>query len=669
MTGNCPPAANPPPIQTVTNSLAAENPGTEPKRALEHRRLKLTSPYNPHAWHQELSRLGLLSKYPRIVDGLKSGFDLSIPQIHNTFIPPNHSSVPLLPEVYTTIVGNEFATGRYIGPFSHAKLEAKLGPFQTSPLSFIPKVSKPGKYRAVHNFSFPHKPLPEASSVNSHIDSKDFPCTWGTFNTVTLLITCLPDGSQASVRDVAEAYRTIPASPSQWPGLVIRLQADDQFAVNTCNNFRLSSAGGVYVTLADAGADIFQGNGIGPVAKWVNDHIFFRIPRTSLPAYNALRAQWNAEIHQNRGRQQIEGRLWYRGNSLPDGSPSEFDEDCGTSFEDLAGESPHAAEDELFSYSDADINVLLEHLGIWWEVSKLVLFRTEVPFLGFLWNLHMHTVCLLEKKRHKYLASITEWQVKRTHNLLETQRLYGKLHHASLVILPGSAHLINLEAMLASLHHSPFLPRTLPQDTPTDLEWWRRRLSQPDIPRPIPEPSPLIDLAVYSDASSGVGITITISERWRAWRLVNDWKSQRRDIQWAEAISFELLVTSLLAISKEGDHILVYGNNRGVVEGWWKKSSANRQTNHVFQRILELSENHCRFIHTRYILSTQNPADTPSRGVFPPAELMLDDFRIPSDLHSLLVSVEPDTINKEGQAKAHDSHTRLYGEQPKNPSS
>ena len=324
----------------------------------------------------------------------------------------------------------------------------------------------------MHNFSFPHKPLPEASSVNLHIDSKDFPCTRGTFNTVTLLIACLPDGLQASVHDVAEAYWTILASPSQWPGLVIRLQADDQFMVNTCNNFGLSPAGGVYGTLANAGADIFRGNGIGPVAKWVDDHIFFRIPCTSLPAYNALCAQWNAKIHQNRGRQQIGGCLWYRGNSLPDGSPSEFDEDCGTSFKDLAGESPHAAEDELL-YSDADIDVLLERLGIWWEASKSVPFRTEVPFLGFLWNLHTCTVCLLEKKRHKYLASITEWQVKRTHNLLEMQHLFGKLHHKSLVILPGRAHLINLEAMLASLHHSPFLPCTPPQDTPTNLEWWR----------------------------------------------------------------------------------------------------------------------------------------------------------------------------------------------------
>jgi hypothetical protein len=64
-----------------------------------------------------------------------------------------------------------------------------------------------------------------------------------------------------------EVYRTIPVLPSQWLGLVIRLQAEDRFAVNTCHNFGLSSAGGVYGLVADAGADIFREQGMGPLAN------------------------------------------------------------------------------------------------------------------------------------------------------------------------------------------------------------------------------------------------------------------------------------------------------------------------------------------------------------------------------------------------------------------
>ena len=235
-TGKCPKAALPQVTPTATGAPGVEAATMEPKTALERRKREPLSPYPPQAWASELLRHGLQSKYPSLVRGLTDGFDLGIPRISHTYTPPNHLSISSLPNVYRSIVDNEFATGRYLGPYTRSQLEALIGPFQTSPLSLVPKASKPGKYRAVHDFSYPHSPSPHATSINSHINSDLFPCTWGTFSTVALLVARLPPGSQASVRDVAEAYRTIPVTPSQWPGLVIRLQSKDQFAVNTCNN-------------------------------------------------------------------------------------------------------------------------------------------------------------------------------------------------------------------------------------------------------------------------------------------------------------------------------------------------------------------------------------------------------------------------------------------------
>jgi hypothetical protein len=77
----------------------------------------------------------------------------------------------------------------------------------------------------------------------------------------------------------------------------------------------------------------------------------------------------------------------------------------------------------------------------------------------------------------------------------------------------------------------------------------------------------LVDHHAYSDASSGFGIAITVGPRWRAWRLLPGWKSQGRDIQWAEAIGFEFLIIYLCTISDAGEHLKVFGDNRGVVEG------------------------------------------------------------------------------------------------------
>ena len=613
----------------------------EPRAALEHRRSSPLTPYHSSAWAKELLRQGLQGRYPLLLQGFAHGFDLGIPTISYTHTPPNHPSIRVLCDVYNNIVDNEFATGRYIGPFTRSQLEAVLGPFQTSPLSLVPKASKPGKFRAVHNFSHPYNspPTGNATSINSHIDGDRFPCTWGTFTTVALLFSRLPPGSQASVRDVAEAYRTIPVAPAQWPGLVVRLQADDQFAVNICNSFGLSSAGGVYGMVADAGADLFRGCGIGPLAKWVDDHVFFRIPCEHLQSYNASRAKWCQEIQAQGGRRHEGGRLWYGGILLPDGASQEFDEDCSTELHDLTNASPHTVEDAHFAYADPDIDELLERLGIKWETSKSIPFGMEVPYLGFRWNLLTHIVHLPEEKKAKYLAAIAEWEEKRTHNLLEVQKLHGKLQHAAMVIPAGRAYLTSLEAMLGSFNNCVFLPHTPPRDTPDDLDWWKLQLSRPDVSRPIPPPQPLIDLRAYSDASSGFGIAITIGPKWRAWQLVPGWKSQGRDIQWAEAIGFELLALGLCTLSGKGEHLTIHGDNRGVVKGWWKRSSANRATNHIFRRILQLSEDSGRTFHSRYVASAQNPADPPSRGRYPPLPLLLHPIAVPPSVRPFLIDV------------------------------
>ena len=77
------------------------------------------------------------------------------------------------------------------------------------------------------------------------------------------------------MRDVKEAYRTIPIRPDQWPGLVVRLRRDDEFAIDTRDCFGLASGGGVYGHLGDASMQIMRSHGIAPLSKWVDDHVFF----------------------------------------------------------------------------------------------------------------------------------------------------------------------------------------------------------------------------------------------------------------------------------------------------------------------------------------------------------------------------------------------------------
>jgi len=255
----CPPA-------TFTNAPDAEAKPTERANVLELRKSKALTPYHADAWEAHLHAADLDGKYPQLVFQLRYSFQAGILKILNTFSPPNDRSLHVYTQAYNEIIAKEFASGRYVGPFSQQEVESIIRPFQSSPLSLVAKPGKPGKFRAVHNFSFPHHPLPQ-QLINFDIESSHFPCTWGTFRTVAYTIWNLPPSSQASIRDVAEAYRTVPIHPDQWPGLVVRLREENSFAINSNNNFGLTLAGGVYGEISDASCDIFRYYGIRPISK------------------------------------------------------------------------------------------------------------------------------------------------------------------------------------------------------------------------------------------------------------------------------------------------------------------------------------------------------------------------------------------------------------------
>ena len=615
------------------------------RNAFELRRNQALTPYKVEAWEHFLLLSNLSVKYPTLVTSLRRGFDAGIPPILSTYAPPNSPSLLQHPEAYHEMVANELRKGRYIGPCTRLEVEALTGPFQSSPLSWVPKPGKPGKFRAVHNFSFPRSPTPTVTSINAAIDADRYPCTWGTFDTICFITHNLPPGSQAAIRDVAEAYCTIPITPDQWPGLVVKLLDEDEFAINICNNFGLTSAGGVYGEISDATLDIFRTQGIGPISKWVDDHIFFCIPIEYRATYSLERQRWHSIIVQNGGRHQSGSRFWYQGESLPDGSPAEFDEDAACPITDYSSLLNRSEVDSRFSYCDADIDLISGQLGIPWELSKTIPFSSSVPFLGFNWNLSDRTVALTDGKRTKYRAAIEKWLPNSTHDLEETQKLYGKLLHACLVLPAGRAYLTNLECLMASFSDNPFVPHHAPRHTAADLSWWLDVLLSPRLSRSIPGPSSVIDRHAFSDASSGFGIGIVVGNQWRAWHLLPGWKTEGRDIGWAEAVGFEFLARTLAATSQPGQYFRVFGDNRGVVEGWWKGRSRNWETNKVFRRIHDLADTHqCVFI-TCYVASGENPADGPSRGLYPPVAHLLPAISIPVPLRQFVADSNHPLVN------------------------
>ena len=638
-TGSLLAAAPAAPTSTDTSARVVATSLTAPRTALAARRFNPATPYRADTWLRLLCERRLIDKYPDIPNLLLCGFDAGIRPILSTFAPPNSPTIEAhLPE-FNAIISKEYSQGRHFGPFSQAEVEELIGPFQSSPLSLTPK---PGKetFRMVQNLSFPLVPRGDVRSINSTIDSDNYPCTWGTFSIVSLLFSRLPPGSQAAIRDVAEAHRTIPIDPAQWPGLVVRLPGRDAFNIDTCNCFGLSSAAGSHGKVADAGCDLFRSSGIGPMSKWADDHVFVRIRREHIPAYNILRKKWSQDIAQNRGRIHSGGRYWYCGATMPDGHPEEFDEDASFPIADLSRSWRRSPADAEFSCCMSDIDRLSAVLGIPWEASKDIPFASEFPYFGFWWSLDTYSVSLPDKKKAKYLGAVSSWELRSSHTLPDVQKLYGKLLHACLIVPMGRAYLTNLEAMLGVFHDSPLKPRTPPRGTEDELRWWHRLLSQSDVSRPIPSPQPLLDTDAFSDASSGFGIAITLGSRWRAWRLLPGWQRDSRDIGWAEAVGFELLVQYVAAESGPGAHVKVFGDNTGVVEGWWTGHSRNSQVNGVFRRIHALCASASCTVHTRYVPSGLNPADKPSRGIYPTLALLLPPVDIPPELAAFICNFD-----------------------------
>lgn len=135
----------------------------------------------------------------------------------------------------------------------------------------------------IQDLSHPRGSTP-IQSINARMLLDDFTTSYSTFPIVALLMSSLPPGSQGAVRDIAEAYCTMPVHPSQWHGLVVRL-SDSHFAIDTALCFSFAPSMGIYGNVTSAGVNIMRFVDIGSILCWVDDHLFIHIPQVHLPCY------------------------------------------------------------------------------------------------------------------------------------------------------------------------------------------------------------------------------------------------------------------------------------------------------------------------------------------------------------------------------------------------
>lgn len=140
------------------------------------------------------------------------------------------------------------------------------------------------------------------------------------------------------------AYRRMPVRPADQAHIVVHW--DSLFWIDHCVPFGAASSNGIFARCGDAIARIYKQHGIGPVFKWVDDFLFFRLPS----------------------------------------SPT----------------------DTVFTTSEANIMEIAAYLGWPWKASKTRPFTHTFVYLGFEWDIITRQVSIPTTKREKYRARIRE---------------------------------------------------------------------------------------------------------------------------------------------------------------------------------------------------------------------------------------------------------------------
>jgi hypothetical protein len=516
--------------------------------------LYVITPFIPDEWEKLLNDTNLFNQFSDVPNSLRFGFDMGVhtPPSH-TYTPPNHNSALSYPDHVLSHIHNELSLRRYSGPFSRSRLEHLIGPFRTSPLGTVPKSFGSSDRRIVQDLSFPRND-PTRSSVNDQIDIENFRCDWGTFNEIRIIVMEAPVGTEAATLDVDAAFRCCPIHPSQQQNFVVHWNGS--YFVDHSAPFGATSAGGVFGRVADAKSAILEAKEIGPSKNWVDDFVFFRYPLRLHP--------------------------------------------CPT-----------------FSYSLTDIYALAKRLGWPWKEAKTRPFSFEFKYLGFIWNLTTKTVQIPEQKKFRYLEKLLPWKEGSKFLKKDVESVLGTLVHCSLALPDGRSRLPSISRFAASFNFlsSPFVRKTPNPSVLSDISWWRTQLTREFCGSTLSKPPLVSSITFWVDASSSWGIGIVFGNEWDAWKLLDGWDTDGRNIGWAEFVALELGLLFAIHKGYSDIHFLINSDNQGVIHAIKGGKSRSPVQNLVLQHITSLLSRHKLWISSSYVPSLDNLADPPSRGL------------------------------------------------------
>jgi hypothetical protein len=181
-------------------------------------------------------------------------------------------------------------------------------------------------------------------------------------------------------------------------------------------------------------------------------------------------------------------------------------------------------------------------LGWPWKPSKTAPFDSIFTYLGFLWSLPDKTISIPEAKKTKYLARLAPWLAGALVSRRDAEIVLGTLVHCALAIPDGRPRLMALTRMVSAFEgawnkFSCWIPGPA---VIADITFWHDKLLKSFCGSVLHDPPAPSSTEFWVDASTSYGIGVVFDGHWIAWKLCDGWKSDSREIGWAEMIAIKL---------------------------------------------------------------------------------------------------------------------------------
>ncbi|KAK4702940.1 hypothetical protein P7C70_g3284, partial [Phenoliferia sp. Uapishka_3] len=271
------------------------------------------------------------------------------------------------------------------------------------------------------------------------------------------------------------------------------------------------------------------------------------------------------------------------------------------------------------SVADKDIRNFLRSLG--WrvhpeEADKGFTWSRKFKHNGVIWCLDTKTKTLSDDKRLKYLAFTTALHEAGTATLADMEKLLGYFIYVCSIASEMKSSLFHLFHFRRSFIN-PRGEREFNRLHREPIREWIKFLSQPTITRSFDLPPSTFHTAIYTDASNQ-GIGITAGKYIAGFAFRESWREDfNAHIGPAEAWGVEAGLDAALRLGAEKCYLDIFCDNLGVVWSWRKGWSRSKLQNESIARLTEITMRHNIVLRLTYVKSALNPADEPSRGIFP----------------------------------------------------